>query len=177
MNFEDRRLRTGLLRACAQPLWPSKTPKNVKRNVGENAAIYKETSSSLGVYFWINKNCDHLRREQQHQHDIFQNPSSRQLAASLSLPQFFTRGCHNKVYLGRACPSLLSAVEQIRLRDKGPTLDTKVKKEMVDILGRELARYVEGLYESKRRHHQLRRIVPTPLTKLHWKNDSVLWLY
>jgi len=75
--------------------------------------------------------------------------SYNRVAASLSLPQFFTRGCHNKVYLRWACPSLLSAVEQIRLRDKGPTLDTKVRKEMVDILGRELARYVEGLCEIK----------------------------
>jgi hypothetical protein len=73
--------------------------------------------------------------------------SYNRVAASLSLPQFFTRGCHNKVYLRWACPSLLSAVEQIRLRDKGPTIDTKVREEMVDILGRELAQYVEGLCE------------------------------
>jgi len=69
--------------------------------------------------------------------------SYNRVAESLSLPQFFTRGCHNKVYLRWACPSLLSAEEQIRLRDKGPTLDTRVRKEMVDTLGRELAQYVE----------------------------------
>ena len=74
--------------------------------------------------------------------------SYNSVAESLSLPQFFTKGCHNKVYLRWACPSLLSAAEErIRLRDKGLTLDTQVRKEMVDILGRELAQYSEELCE------------------------------
>ena len=74
--------------------------------------------------------------------------SYNRVAESLSLPRFFIRGCHNKIYLRWPCPFLLSQEEQIRLRDKGPTLDTRVRKEMVDMLSTELAKYVEELRES-----------------------------
>ena len=46
--------------------------------------------------------------------------SYNRVAESLSLPQFFTKGCDNKVYLWWPCPFLLSPEQQIRLRDKGP---------------------------------------------------------
>jgi hypothetical protein len=67
------------------------------------------------------------------------------VAESFSLPQFFTRGCHNKIYLRWPCHSLLSPEQQIRSRHKDSSLDTEVRKGMVAILSSELAAYVHEL--------------------------------
>ena len=67
------------------------------------------------------------------------------VAESFGLPQFFTKGCHNKIYLQWPCPSLLSQEQRMRLRPADPSLDTHVRKGMIAVLSTELAAYVHEL--------------------------------
>jgi OTT_1508-like deaminase len=67
------------------------------------------------------------------------------VARSLDLPQFFTRGWHQKVYLKWTCPSLLSQEQQMSLQPTDLSLDTQVRKEMVTVLSPKLAPYVHRL--------------------------------
>jgi hypothetical protein len=67
------------------------------------------------------------------------------VAESFGLPQFFTKGCHNKIYLQWPCPSLLSQEQRMRLRPADPSLDTLVRKGMIAVLSTELAAYVHEL--------------------------------
>lgn len=70
--------------------------------------------------------------------------SFNDIAESLDLPQFFTRGCHN-IYLRWPCPSLLSQAQRMQLRPKDLSLDTQVRKEMIEVLSTELGMYVHEL--------------------------------
>ena len=76
------------------------------------------------------------------------------VAERLDLPQFFTRGWHEKIYLKWPCPSLLSQEQQMSLQPTGSSLDTQVRKEMVAVLSQELAPYVNGLRPDVIRKHQ-----------------------
>jgi hypothetical protein len=67
------------------------------------------------------------------------------VAESFGLPQFFTKGCYNKIYLQWPCPSLLSQEQRMRLRPADPSLDTHVRKGMIAVLTTELAAYVHEL--------------------------------
>jgi OTT_1508-like deaminase len=67
------------------------------------------------------------------------------VAESFHLPQYFTKGCHNKIYIRWPCPSLLSPEQQMQLRPGAPSLDTQVRKEMIAVLSTELATYVHEL--------------------------------
>ena len=67
------------------------------------------------------------------------------VADSFYLPQFFTKGCHNKIYLRWPCPSLLSLEQSKRLKPGAPSLDTQVRKEMIAALSTELMTYVNEL--------------------------------
>jgi len=67
------------------------------------------------------------------------------VAKSFGLSQFFTKGCHGKIYLRWPCPFLLSEAQQIRLRSKDLSLDAEVRKRMIAALGTELATYVDEL--------------------------------
>ena len=71
--------------------------------------------------------------------------SFNRVAESEGLPQFFTRGCHNKVYLRWPCPSLLSQEQEMRLRPEDLSLDTQVRKGIVEVLSTELVAYVDEL--------------------------------
>jgi len=66
------------------------------------------------------------------------------VAESFGHPQFFTKGCHNKIYLRWPYP-LLSQEQRIRLQGNEPALDTQVRNGMVAILSTELAKYVNEL--------------------------------
>ena len=65
------------------------------------------------------------------------------LATSPDDRQFFTKGCHDKIYLQWPCPSLLSQQQQ----PDAPPLDTLVKHAMIKVLGDELAAYVGDLIQ------------------------------
>ena len=67
------------------------------------------------------------------------------VAESFHLPQFFTKGFHNKIYLRWPCPSLLSLEQSKRLQPGTPSLDTQVRKEMIAALSTELTAYVSEL--------------------------------
>lgn len=67
------------------------------------------------------------------------------VAESFHLPQFFTKGCHNKIYLRWPCPSLLSLEQSKRLQPGTPSLDTQVRKKMIAALSTELTAYVNEL--------------------------------
>jgi hypothetical protein len=67
------------------------------------------------------------------------------VAESFGLPQFFTRGCHNKIDLRWPCPPLLSYAQQMRLQPKDLSLNTQVRKGMIAVLSTELAAYVHEL--------------------------------
>jgi hypothetical protein len=74
------------------------------------------------------------------------------VADSFHLPQFFTKGCHNKIYLRWPCPSLLSLEQSKRLQPGTLSLDTQVRKKVIAALRTELATYV----------HELRAVVQGP---------------
>ncbi|KIK01116.1 hypothetical protein K443DRAFT_663026 [Laccaria amethystina LaAM-08-1] len=48
------------------------------------------------------------------------------VAESFHLPQFFTKGCHNRIYLWWHCPSLLSLEHSKQLQPGTPSLDTEL---------------------------------------------------
>jgi len=70
------------------------------------------------------------------------------IAESFGHPQFFTRGCHNKLYLRWPCPSLLSPVQQKWLKTDARSLDIQARDEMNKILGKELVVYVGELRQA-----------------------------
>ncbi|KIJ91079.1 hypothetical protein K443DRAFT_656611 [Laccaria amethystina LaAM-08-1] len=65
------------------------------------------------------------------------------VAESFHLPQFFTKGCHNKIYLWWPCPSL---EQSKRLQPSTPSLNTEVRKKMIVALSTELTAYVNELH-------------------------------
>ncbi|KIK01195.1 hypothetical protein K443DRAFT_578331 [Laccaria amethystina LaAM-08-1] len=67
------------------------------------------------------------------------------VAESFHHPQFFTKGCHNKIYLRWSCPSLLPLEQSKRLQPGTPSLDTEVRKKMIAALSTELSAYVNEL--------------------------------
>ena len=67
------------------------------------------------------------------------------VAKSFDHPQFFTKGCSDKLYLQWPCPSLLSREQQKQLRTDTWSLDIQVREEMNKVLGDELAAYVGEL--------------------------------
>ena len=70
------------------------------------------------------------------------------LATSPDDRQFFTKGCHEKIYLRWPCPSLLSQQQQKQLRPNASSLDNQVKQAMIKILGDELAAYIGELRDA-----------------------------
>ena len=52
--------------------------------------------------------------------------SFNRVAEFFGLPQFFTKGCHNKIYLHWPCPSLLSPEQRMRQRSNN-SLDIQVR--------------------------------------------------
>ncbi|KIM44844.1 hypothetical protein M413DRAFT_9099 [Hebeloma cylindrosporum] len=57
------------------------------------------------------------------------------VAESFNVQPYFTKGCHDKIYLQWLCPSLLSHERRIQLRG-APSLDDRVQEQMRDILER-----------------------------------------
>ena len=67
------------------------------------------------------------------------------VAESFHLPQFFIKGCDNKIYLRWSCPSLLLLEQSKPLQPGTPSLDTQVRKKMIAALSTELTAYVNEL--------------------------------
>jgi len=65
--------------------------------------------------------------------------SFNRVASNFGHSKYFTKGCHDKIYLRWPHPSLLSQ------RPNASSLDIEVKKEMVKALDGELAEYVREL--------------------------------
>ena len=70
------------------------------------------------------------------------------IAKSFGNQQFFTKGCHNKLYLRWPCPSLLSPVQQKQLKPGARSLDIEARQQMNKILGEELVTYVGELRQA-----------------------------
>jgi len=66
------------------------------------------------------------------------------VAVSLGHSQYFIRGSHNKNFLRWPFPSL-PPVQQGELQADAPSLDIKVKMEMIKVLDREMATYIRQL--------------------------------
>ncbi|EDR15924.1 uncharacterized protein LACBIDRAFT_321001 [Laccaria bicolor S238N-H82] len=67
------------------------------------------------------------------------------VAESFHLPQFFTKGSHNKIYLRWPCPPLLPLQRSKPLQPGTLSLDTQVRQKMIAALGKELSEYVNEL--------------------------------
>lgn len=67
------------------------------------------------------------------------------VAESFHLPQFFTKGSHNKIYLRWTCPHLLPLQRFKPLQPGTLSLDAQVKQKMIAALGKELIAYVDEL--------------------------------
>lgn len=63
--------------------------------------------------------------------------SFNHVAESFQCSQYFTKGCHDKIYLRWACPSLWTSM--------GQCLDSKVREGMAAVLSTELAKYVQEM--------------------------------
>jgi len=71
--------------------------------------------------------------------------SFNSVAPDFGHSSYFTKGCHEKIYLRWPYPSLLSQEEHRQLRPNTPSFDIDVKKAMIEALDGELVAYVYEL--------------------------------
>ena len=71
--------------------------------------------------------------------------SFNSVAPDFGHSKYFTKGCHDKIYLRWPYPSLLSQEQQRQPRPNASSLDIEVKKAMIKVLDGELVEYVREL--------------------------------
>jgi hypothetical protein len=94
--------------------------------------------------------------------------SFNSVAASLGHSTFFTKGCHDKIYLRWPYPSLLSQeqLKQLQPNALRLSLDFQVKEKMIEALHNELVAYVSELHEATK------HLTPAQLDSTSTSGDS-----